>query len=285
VCLQSVSSYPALFDYGGLNNMQLDFWNTSQLMFQSPSSVWVESTGTVPLNQWHHVAFTYDRSSGNASLFIDGTNVSVSVNNLGSISMSASGTVYLGGRGAGNGANLTGLLDEMRISDLARSTNWIWAEYMTAASNSVFSSYGTVAGAGAIATTVHGIPLSWLASYGITNTADSVETNNPDGDSLNNLQEYIAGTDPTNPNSCFSVVITNVAGQIVVRIPSIQATGSNYSGRTRYYDIEQCTNLLSGATWQPAPGYSNVLANSGIIACTNATPAPISFYRAKVWLQ
>jgi hypothetical protein len=129
-------------------------------------------------------------------------------------------------------------------------------------------------------TTSHGIPFSWLSSYGITNTSDSVETENPDGDSLNNLQEYIAGTDPTNRNSCFLVGITNVVGQIIVRVPSVQASG----GKTRYYNIEQRTNLLLGS-WQPVSGYTGMLGNGSIIACTNAIQNQGAFYRSKVWLQ
>jgi alpha-mannosidase len=134
------------------------------------------------------------------------------------------------------------------------------------------------------AATVHGIPYTWLASYGIANTNNSVETENPDGDKLNNLQEYIVGTDPTNANSCFSVSITNSVGQAIVRVPSIQATGLNYVGKARYYDIEQCINLLIAA-WQPVPNYTNILGNGGIITCTNAVQNPAAFYRAKVRLK
>ena len=35
-------------------------------------------------------------------------------------------------------------LDEARISSVARSTNWVWAEYLNMASNTVFNNYGAV---------------------------------------------------------------------------------------------------------------------------------------------
>jgi hypothetical protein len=133
-------------------------------------------------------------------------------------------------------------------------------------------------------TTVHGIPYTWLESYGITNTSDSVETQHMSGHSLDVLQDYIAGMNPTNPNNCFSVGITNSAGQIIVRMPSVQATGSNYTGKARYYDVELRTNLLSGS-WQLAPNYTGILANGSIIVLTNVTPDQTKFYRAKVRLQ
>jgi PKD repeat protein len=37
-----------------------------------------------------------------------------------------------------------GSLDEVRISKVARSTNWVWAEWVSAASSAVFTSYGPV---------------------------------------------------------------------------------------------------------------------------------------------
>jgi hypothetical protein len=180
------------------------------------------------------------------------------------------------------------VIDELRIETVPRSSNWIWACWMNAGSNSVFNSYGAITSSGSTGTvnaTAHGIPYSWLTDHGITNTSDSIETACLNGNGLDVLQDYIAGMDPTNSKSCFSVVITNVAGQIVLNIPSIQATGSDYAGKNRYYDIEQCTNLLSGGAWLPVPGCSNIPASGGIIGCTNATADHTKFYRAKVWLQ
>jgi hypothetical protein len=147
------------------------------------------------------------------------------------------------------------------------------------ASNSLFSSYqiqsGTPGG-----TTVHGIPYTWLQSYGITNTSDSVETQHMSGHILDVLQDYTAGMNPTNPNSCFLVSITNLAGQVIIRMPSVQATG----GKTRFYDLELRTNLFIGS-WQPVSGYTNLPGNGVIIVCTNAVQDRVKFYRARVWLQ
>jgi hypothetical protein len=100
------------------------------------------------------------------------------------------------------------------------------------------------------------------------------------GHSLNVLQDYIAGICPTNPNSCFEVSITNSSGQIVVRMPSVQAT----DGKTRYYDVELRTNLMLGS-WQAVPGYTNILANGSSIVYTNGIQDSAKFYRARVWLR
>jgi hypothetical protein len=38
-------------------------------------------------------------------------------------------------------------------------------------------------------------------------------------------------------------------------------------------------------SWQPVSGYTGMLGNGSIIACTNAIQNQGAFYRSKVWLQ
>jgi hypothetical protein len=42
----------------------------------------------------------------------------------------------------GNSSAFNGQMDEARVSNIARSANWIWAEFMNMASNGVFNTYG-----------------------------------------------------------------------------------------------------------------------------------------------
>jgi hypothetical protein len=126
-------------------------------------------------------------------------------------------------------------------------------------------------------------PKWWLAQYYPSNQFDLAATNDLDGDGMKGSQEYIAGTCPTNQASAFQLSLSKSNEQIVVTCPTISA-GAGYDGLTRYYEIEQCTNLLTGGTWQPKSGYTNIPGNGGVIACTNATPDSIKFYRARAWL-
>jgi formylglycine-generating enzyme required for sulfatase activity len=253
------------------------YGDVSSIWFQG----WASSSTAVPVGQWCYMTVSYNSAAQKLYFYLNGA-----ANGTVSQTSNQSGTganLCIGQRADGYGAWFNGVIDEARVEAVAHSSDWVWACYMNQASNSAFSSYqmqsGTPGG-----TTVHGIPYSWLASYGITNTSDSVETQHMSGHSLNVLQDYIAGMNPTNANSSFKVGITNSAGQIVVRLPSIQASGSDYSGKTRYYDIELRTNLLIGS-WQPVPGYTNIFGNGSIISCTNVTQNQATFYRTKVWLQ
>jgi hypothetical protein len=226
-------------------------------------------------HNWYYITVVANGSS--VSFYRDGVLQSSS----GSIAPVVDNDVRLTfGYNAGhNDTPWKGRIDEARIQQGTASANWIWASWMTMASNSAFSSYQIQSGTSG-GTTVHGIPFTWLQSYGIMNTSDSVETQHMNGHTLDVLQDYIAGMNPSNPNSCFEVSITNSSGQIVVRMPSVQAT----DGKTRYYDVELRTNLMLGS-WQPVPGYTNILGNGSMISCTNATQNQAAFYRARVWLQ
>lgn len=84
-------------------------------------------------NVWHHLVAV--GSSTTTLMYVDGRYVGASG------WKSTSDIRYLGNYGAGNSQKFAEYLDEFRIESAARSSNWVWACYMTAASNSVFTSY------------------------------------------------------------------------------------------------------------------------------------------------
>jgi len=92
---------------------------------------------------------------------------------------------------------------------------------------------------------------AWLASYGLPSdgSADYLDS---DGDGMNNWQEYLAGTNPTNANSVFKISSAQVTpgGQFVLRWLSVS---------NRLYDVMRGTNLASGAAaFLPLPGATNL---------------------------
>ena len=242
------------------------------------------------VGQWYYVAFTYDGSA--IKNFWNGVPLSVGHTVTGNIA----GTPYSSGIGAYNGngdggpvsMGVDAVIDEVRVEQVFRSTNWIWATYMTVGSNASFNAYGGVQAGDGGWLTSNIPPATWILQYfpgtpatNYASVAASIASNG-----MTVWQDYLVGIDPTKPESCFTVAISNSAGQIVVSVPSIRTTGSNYLGLTRYYDIEQCTNLLMYGTWKSCPGYTCIVASDGAIDCTNTAQAvPVMFYRAKVWLQ
>ena len=51
-----------------------------------------------------------------------------------------------------------------------------------------------------------GIPDGWCQRYGLNPIAPNLANEDPDHDGQSNLQEYLAGTDPSNPNSFFHIL-------------------------------------------------------------------------------
>ncbi|MDD4871631.1 MAG: DUF2341 domain-containing protein, partial [Kiritimatiellae bacterium] len=93
------------------------------------------STGTAPLYAWSHVAYSYD--GANIKFYINGAEAGTNITKTGNIRSNGS-YFQIGGE---NGARLwNGLLDEVRVSDVPRSSNWMWACYMNQASNAAFVS-------------------------------------------------------------------------------------------------------------------------------------------------
>ncbi len=120
-----------------------------------------------------------------------------------------------------------------------------------------------------------GIPDWWMIQYFGHPTGqasdNSLASNDADGDGASNLQEYLAGTDPTNPNSVFRLLAAAPANS-TVSLTWPAAPGRNYQ-------IQYKTNL-NDPVWLPAPGSISVAGSQG----NYAAPAAQSniFYRALI---
>jgi hypothetical protein len=150
-------------------------------------------SGTFGFGQWHQVQTAINRTNGTAVFYLDGNQVAAS-------SIAGNFTnyqdLYLGRFLDGN-FGIHGTVDEARIRSDISSSNWVWASYMTVASNSVFSTYGAVSSSLVTLNEqlINGkIVLSWSAGTlqaapNVTGTytnvpgATSPYTNNPTGGS------------------------------------------------------------------------------------------------------
>jgi hypothetical protein len=93
------------------------------------------------ITQWHYYVGRYDKAAQKEILFFDGQPVATNTVNATIVN----GSELTWGCQPNDGpAQYRGWVDESRVETVTRSDNWIWANYMTIASNSVFSSYGQV---------------------------------------------------------------------------------------------------------------------------------------------
>jgi hypothetical protein len=122
-----------------------------------------------------------------------------------------------------------------------------------------------------------GLPDAWQIHYfGSITSPDARPDADPDHDGMNNLQEYLAGTDPTDPNSMFKL---STVTQIAPGVLQLQW----FSATNRLYTLLESSDISASI---PAfnPLASNILAtppvNSYLV--TNSPPQAAHFYRLQV---
>ena len=215
---------------------------------------WLSGTTQFSLNTWVHVAGSFDGST--RRLWLNGV-----LDTTGSdIAQSGAGVMRIGRRADGQTGYLNGLLDEVRLENVARSTNWVWAAYANMASNTMFSTYGTAGAAGGGATT-YKLPMAFT-NY----TRAEVLTNFPVlvtfSNGLYGTFNYNTFTSPTNGGDLrfmdssettyldFEIEkwATNDASYVWVRVPQLSSNTTIYAkwGGSDT-NLPACTT--NGAVW------------------------------------
>ena len=342
---------PVLFQGRGENAWMLTFGDSMAGNSLSPrlnQGGWASpaSAPGIVTGRWYYFSATYAPSgTNNWKVCLDGTIVS-----QGTLTGSVTADMLLNNQYGGSDESGTGVtsrwfkgaMDEVRVSGVARSADWLWASWNTVFSNDAFASYGatqevgaryafTVAASGggnltgsasgeclpgssvsvtAVPDTYYhwsywtgnvpgsqanplsltmdqnrsvtavfepdltanGTPVWWLAQHGWTSNFDPAALADTDGDGQAAWQEFLAGTDPTDP-----------ASVLRVRIEADPATGSILlswsSVGGKFYRIEQATDLAGSWTVQT----SNIPATPPTNTHEEQLPAGARvFYRVTV---
>lgn len=117
------------------------------------------------------------------------------------------------------------------------------------------------------------ISYDWLRKYGLPTdgSADAMDT---DGDTLNNWQEWIANTIPTNRLSYLHMLSpTGSVSEVTLRWESVA---------DRFYFLERATNMAASIPYMTIA--SNLVGQAGITVYTdtNSLPTGAAFYRVGV---
>lgn len=115
----------------------------------------------------------------------------------------------------------------------------------------------------------HGTPFSWLNQYGFTNGLVFGEISDPDGDGSPTWIEYLAGTNPTNKQSCFQMQ------NVVSESGGWQITFDTESNRIYRVDYSEALS-----TWQLLQ--SGIVGNGKARTVIDMSNRPQSFYKVTI---
>jgi hypothetical protein len=199
---------------------------------------------------WTHVACTFDAISGAMRMYINGVVESHQPTFSGSLN--ASNTAFRLGSVA---EQYAGLLDDVRLYDVALSATDIQAIMTPPPGDADWD----------------GILDSWETNY-----FPSISACDPnadvDGDGLNNMQEYIAGTVPTNASSLFKISDAVARGSTgYIYWPSV--SGRNYA-------VYRSTNITKA--WDTLPVTNNIAGDGTTKSYVDSTNANAAYYRLGV---
>ncbi|HXJ56524.1 MAG TPA: thrombospondin type 3 repeat-containing protein [Verrucomicrobiae bacterium] len=124
-----------------------------------------------------------------------------------------------------------------------------------------------------------GLPDSWeLAYFGSLGRNGSFVGLN----GMTALQNYIAGTNPNDPNGGFKLFIVPDNEQRQVSFFAIRAAGPGYEGKSRYYTLESSSNPATN--YLAVTGVTNILGNNQTVLHSSAAPTNL-FFRSRVTLR
>jgi hypothetical protein len=121
-----------------------------------------------------------------------------------------------------------------------------------------------------------GIPAYWESLY-FGGTTNAIPTLDFDKDGLNNLEEYIAYTIPTDSNSVF-----RFSAEFAATGTTVEVTAEFDSLRSRIYALEETTNLTESGSWINVSG--NVPGIDDQMDLVRTNQADTAVYRVKAKL-
>jgi Concanavalin A-like lectin/glucanases superfamily/Bacterial Ig-like domain (group 2)/IPT/TIG domain/Glucodextranase, domain B len=265
--------------------MRDNFWNGSSQTYSWDSGL------AVPLNQWAYVAVTISPANAVATL-CSGGSCSSAMNAVANTPHSFDADLLIGDDSV-SGRWLKGALDEVRISSIARSADWIATEYnnqnnpsafytiqstspsitsVSPASGSVGSSvtitgtnFGSSQGSGTATFNGLAAPISGWGPNSITAVV-------PAGLALGNAVIVVNASGGSSASQSFSVLPSMVSLSLQPAIPGMLVGATQQFSAMGTFSDGSTQNLTAAANWSSYnPGIATVNSNGLVTAVSSGT--------------
>jgi hypothetical protein len=122
--------------------------------------------------------------------------------------------------------------------------------------------------------------------YGaIANAGNAADSATPDGDGLTNLQKYVFGLQPGQPELPPALTILSSDGtQTTLSFPAGSASGTGYQGVTRTFNLLTTGNLQTGP-WTPVAPYTGIVGDNQTHTCVVPSTGSAQYFRLNVTVQ
>ncbi len=121
-----------------------------------------------------------------------------------------------------------------------------------------------------------GIPDLWYLGHGLDAADPGVGAGDPDQDGLTTRQEWIAGTDPADPDSAFSMTISDQT-PMTVQVEGVVGRRYTLLSRDQLDPVEAEAN-----PWSPVPGQIGVPGLGQTLALRDTPTSSTRYYRVEV---
>lgn len=229
--------------------LRLNVGKPEFLPFNATSNALVASPDAINDNQFHHVCGTWDGIT--ARIYVDGV-LKNSVAFSGTLRNNQTNRAFIGRSENLSPIYFNGTIDEVRLSPVARSANWVRASFDNQKPAATFLSPGPAA-----APDLDGdlLPDAWEMQHFAT-----AHTSNPDPDSDDkaNLLEFALGTNPNSGADAPGTELVTPAGVSPAEFIFQQIAGGNGEIGTTYnagglrYVVEISADL---GTWYSGPAH------------------------------
>jgi hypothetical protein len=237
---------------GGTNRVwqfRLNAGKAEFVVFNATTNATAASPDAILDNQFHHLCGTWDGNT--IRTYVDGA-LKGSTAFVGSLHSGQTNKAFIGRGENAAAAFFNGVIDEVRLSPVARSADWIRASWDNQKPSAAF-----ITAAPSAVPDLDGdhLPDAWeMAHFNSTYGSNA----DPDADGLENLIEFALGSDPNSGAAPPGLILlpasaTSPCEFIYPQIAGgVGAVGTTYTAAALRYAVEVSSDLT---TWHGGPSY------------------------------